>query len=179
MFFFKKIIFIITISLVFSIKCFAQDTTSETPNKIDPTKEFLKSSLVFLKQKIKESNLILNEQDTKLIQQSGNTYTIPASLRLKAIASIPVLKEQIRVHQIRFNFNNQNEFGYKIISLKKNSVFQKLGLKKSDILYQINGRKIENDKAANEIFNDLKSDKKIKINLIRSDRSIIYTYIFN
>jgi C-terminal processing protease CtpA/Prc len=151
--------FIIILSFLFSFQSFAQ----QPPVASDPTKQLIESSLSFLKQKLKDSNLVLTENDAKLIKRSGNTFNIPASLRLKGIASIPMLQEQARVQQIKFDLNEEKEFGYKIVSLKKGSIIQSLGLKKGDILYLINGRKINNDKAANEIFNDLKTSKEIKI----------------
>jgi general secretion pathway protein C len=64
------------------------------------------------------------------------------------------------------NFQDGKASGMKILSVKPGSVFAKLGLKRGDVLNKINGVELDVRKGF-EIFNQLKDQKNLTLDLVR------------
>jgi len=70
----------------------------------------------------------------------------------------------------------KNPSGFKMVSLEKGSVYERLGLKQGDVIKTINGKPVNNPKDAMELTNLLKSTDKIEIELLRDGSTQKMTY---
>jgi len=61
-------------------------------------------------------------------------------------------------------------FGYKIIYLKEGSVLENFGLKKGDVILQINSQSVENSQLFNELLNSIDNLEYISIILLRNHK---------
>ncbi len=73
------------------------------------------------------------------------------------------------------NVNGQQE-GYRCMQIKKGSIYDKLGLKNNDIIYEINGESLNDPSKAFELFYQLKSADKIELSLQRGSKKFNMIY---
>ena len=73
------------------------------------------------------------------------------------------------------NFSGGKVSGMKILSVKRGSIFAKLGLRRGDILKRINGMELD-VKRGFEIFNTLKDQKSITLDLVRQGQPTTLEY---
>lgn len=73
------------------------------------------------------------------------------------------------------NFAGGKVSGLKILSVKQGSLFDKLGLQRGDILKRINGLELD-VKRGFEIFNQLKSENQLTVDLVRQGKNETYEY---
>jgi hypothetical protein len=71
---------------------------------------------------------------------------------------------------------SKNPSGFKMVSLEKGSVYEKLGLKQGDVIKTINGKPVNSPKDAMELTNLLKSADKVEIELVRDGSTQKMTY---
>ena len=81
----------------------------------------------------------------------------------KALSNVDQLYTEIRAVP---NFQGGKMAGMKILSVKSGSVFEKLGLRRGDVLQRINGMELDVRKGF-EIFGQLKDLKSFNLDLIR------------
>lgn len=70
----------------------------------------------------------------------------------------------------------KNPAGFKMVSLEKGSVYEKLGLQKGDIIKTINGKPINNPQDAMDLTTLMKTADKIEIELVRDGSTRKLTY---
>ncbi|MBN1282475.1 MAG: hypothetical protein JXA24_01720 [Proteobacteria bacterium] len=73
------------------------------------------------------------------------------------------------------NFSGGKVSGMKILSVKSDSIFAKLGLRRGDVLQKINGMELDVKKGF-EIFSALKDEKQISLDLIRGGQPTTVEY---
>ncbi len=73
------------------------------------------------------------------------------------------------------NFSGGKVSGMKILSVKNGSIFAKLGMRRGDVLQKINGMELDVKKGF-EIFNQLKDQKTITLDLIRQGQPTTLDY---
>jgi len=73
------------------------------------------------------------------------------------------------------NFAGGKVSGIKILSVKQGSIFDKLGLRRGDILERINGMELD-VKRGFEIFSTLKDEKKLTLDLVRQGQNQTVEY---
>jgi len=66
--------------------------------------------------------------------------------------------------------------GYKITYINKNSIFAKIGLKRGDILLEVNGRKLNNDAAAWSIYRNSNKINYFEIKIKRKNQIKVLNY---
>jgi type II secretory pathway component PulC len=69
--------------------------------------------------------------------------------------------------------------GFKMVSIDKGSIFEKLGLKEGDIIKNYNGKEIKTPEDAKAVFEDLKTAKKVKLTVERNGKTQIFHYNVN
>lgn len=89
-----------------------------------------------------------------------------------AIQNLDKLYTEIRAVP---NFAGGKVSGMKILSVKEGSLFSKLGMKRGDILQKINGLELD-VKRGFEIFNQLKEQKNITLDMIRQGQPMTLDY---
>ena len=83
------------------------------------------------------------------------------------------LMTQIRVVP---NFDNNRSNGYRVIAIKPNSIFAKLGLRPGDVIQRINGLEITTPEKAFEAYHQLRNEKDLELDLIRRGRKLTFNY---
>lgn len=73
------------------------------------------------------------------------------------------------------NFAGGRVSGLKILSVKQGSIFDKLGLQRGDILKRINGLELD-VKRGFEIFNQLKEEPQLTVDLVRQGQNETFEY---
>lgn len=102
-------------------------------------------------------------EEAKIEQAGEGKFVIDRAEIDAAIANLDKLYTQIRAVP---HFKEGRPNGLKLLSVKKDSVFAKLGLKRGDILQKINGMELDIKKGL-EIFNQLKTETNITIDVER------------
>jgi len=81
-----------------------------------------------------------------------------------ALNNINQLLTQIRVVP---SFQDGKPNGFKVFAIKPDSLFAKVGLKNGDVIQKINGRDITSPEKALQVFQDLKSEKSLSVEMLR------------
>lgn len=105
-------------------------------------------------------------------KEGAGKFTVDQRELDDAISNIDRLFTEIRAVP---NFSGGKVSGMKILSVKGNSIFAKLGLRRGDVLQKINGLELD-VKRGFEIFNQLKDQKTIQLDLIRQGQPTTMEY---
>ncbi len=111
-------------------------------------------------------------EDSATILESGNKFTVDRRELDSALGDMNKLLTQIRAVPI---FKNGKMDGLKVMSVQRSSIFSRLGLKRGDILKQINGQEL-NIAQGMQMFNQLKSSDSISLDLIRKGQPTTLDY---
>ena len=65
------------------------------------------------------------------------------------------------------SFKNGKPNGFKLFSIKPNSIFQKIGMQNGDVLQKVNGYEINSPEKALELYQKLKDSGTISVDLMR------------
>ncbi len=123
----------------------------------------------------KDFQLGITEADKSSIVQNGQEFSIPKSLRLKALLNLPILIKDTVVRRI---LKAGQPYGYKLSEIKAGSIFNSLGLRSGDILRTVDGQFITTEKEALDVFNSVKLKSEVSVMLERSSREVAYVYKF-
>lgn len=104
---------------------------------------------------------------------SENTYEIPKSEINDAMGNLNNIAMQARVVPA---FKNGVATGFKLFSIRPNSLYTKIGLVNGDIIRRINGYEINDPAKALEVYTKLKESARIEIELERNGSSIRKVY---
>ena len=107
------------------------------------------------------------------IQASNGTFTVPEDEVSQALANLPVLLSQARAVPY---FRNGQSIGMRLYAIKAGSLYEKLGLKNSDIIKQINGSPVNDPTKALKLFEDLKSQRQIGVQVEREGQDVPLQY---
>lgn len=105
-------------------------------------------------------------------KEEGNRFVIDQREVQNALNNIDRLYTEIRAVP---NFAGGKVSGMKILSVKQGSLFDKLGLQRGDILQQINGLELD-VKRGFEIFNQLKNETNLVVDVVRQGRKETFEY---
>lgn len=107
------------------------------------------------------------------IQPAGEgRFVIDQQEVQNALTNIDRLYTEIRAVP---NFAGGRVSGMKILSVKQGSIFDKLGLQRGDILKRINGLELD-VKRGFEIFNQLKNEAQLTVDLVREGQNETFEY---
>lgn len=90
-----------------------------------------------------------------------------------ALANLPVLLSQARAVPY---FKNGESIGMRLFAIRRGSLYEKLGLKNGDILKSVNNNSLSDPSQALKIFEKLKSERSIYVQVERSGRDIKLDY---
>lgn len=108
-----------------------------------------------------------------LVREEGaGKFTIDQAEVTNALGNIDQLYTEIRAVP---SFEGGKMSGMKILSVKRGSVFDKLGLRRGDVLQRINGLELDVRRGF-EIFNQLKDAKSLTVDLIRQGQPRTFEY---
>lgn len=106
------------------------------------------------------------------VKREGDTFKIPRKEIDKALADINKLYTDIRAVPY---YQDGKANGFKLLSVKRGSLFQKLGLRRGDILKTVNGRTLDIQSGL-ETFNTLKNESEFSLELERRGESKSFKY---
>lgn len=170
-----KLLFFALISSAISFEAISEPSHTQSNNS---ARGLLNNSLSFLRQKIEESGFALNSQDISLIKKDGNTFIIPKQLRIKGLASIPIIEQQVKVKRIALSGKQESNTGFSVNIHDPKCVISSLGIKSGDILYKVNNEVLKDTKTATQIFNKIKMSDEILVTLFRDNKIVNYLYKF-
>ncbi|WP_457595723.1 PDZ domain-containing protein [Hydrogenimonas sp.] len=97
------------------------------------------------------------------IRKEGDTYYIPREL-LKEMHDLRKIFKYIAIKPI---YRNNKLIGFGISNVKKGSVFDKMGLRKRDIIQKIDGKPITDESEAFKYFNNLDEISSLRLTVKR------------
>lgn len=105
---------------------------------------------------------------------SDSEFEIPREEIDKALTNMSMLATQARIVP---SFKNGKPNGFKLFSIRSNSLYSKIGIKNGDVVQRINGFEMNSPDKALQIYNKLKNASSITVDLLRRGRkkSINYT----
>lgn len=106
------------------------------------------------------------------IQREGNNFTIPRAEVDKALANLSKIYTDIRAVPY---FKNGKADGFKLINVKGGSLFEKLGLRRGDILRSINGTTLDIQTGL-QTFNTLKNEASFTLEVERRGLDQTFSY---
>ncbi len=105
---------------------------------------------------------------------SDKEYEIPRTEIDNVLSNLNKIASQARIVP---SFHNGKSNGFKLFSIRPNSLYKKIGIQNGDIVQKINGYEINSPDKALEIYSKLKSASSISVDLVRrgKPRSMTYT----
>lgn len=117
-----------------------------------------------------ESKVALGEGVTKVKE---NEYEIPRGEIDNVLSNLNAVATQARIVP---SFQNGKANGFKLFSIRPNSLYSKIGIQNGDIVQKINGYEINSPDKALEIYSKLKDAQTITVDLIRRGKSQTMSY---
>ena len=90
-----------------------------------------------------------------------------------ALANLPVLLSQARAVPY---FRGGKSIGMRLFAIRKGSLYEKLGLKNGDIITSVNENSLSDPAQALKIFEELKSEQEIDVEVERNQRKMGLSY---
>ncbi len=91
----------------------------------------------------------------------------------KALSNLPLVMTQARAIPY---WQEGKAVGLRLFAIKQGSIFEKIGLKNGDIIKDINGKQLGDFSKAMEIFEELKNETSLRINLERNKQQSVLQY---
>ena len=113
-----------------------------------------------------------NPEETSEIQNEGDTFTIPRSIVNKALADVSKLYTDARAFPY---YVDGKPKGFKFQSVKRGSLFDKLGIRRGDIVKTINGQNLEISTGF-QMLNSLKSETNFAVEMERRSEEKTFKY---
>ena len=104
---------------------------------------------------------------------SANRYRIPQEDLRNAFENMNHLLTQVRMVP---NFNNGEPDGFKLLSVKSGSIIHRSGLRDGDIIKRVNGIEIDSPEKAFEIYEQVKNEPTITVEIERRGGKKTFTY---
>ena len=115
----------------------------------------------------KEASDYIKEQPTREAQsQNTNTINLSRNFVRKSTQNMVDIMKKVRI--VPYQDKNDNR-GFQLLHLKKDSFFRKLGLKNRDVLLGVNGESLRSPKKILEFYNNLQNMDNISLKIKRNN----------
>ncbi|HSP80840.1 MAG TPA: type II secretion system protein GspC [Myxococcaceae bacterium] len=104
---------------------------------------------------------------------SENEYEVPRSEIDKTLANLNQVAMQARIVPA---FKDGQAQGFKLFSIRPDSIYSKIGVQNGDVIKRINGFELNSPEKALEVYTKLKEASRIEIELERNGSSIRKNY---
>lgn len=104
---------------------------------------------------------------------SDSEFVVDEAEVEKALGNINQLLTQIRVVP---NFQDGKADGFKVFAIKPDSIFAKVGLKNGDVIRKVNDNDITSPEKAFGIFQELRNEKNLSIEISRRGQTQSFSY---
>jgi general secretion pathway protein C len=102
-----------------------------------------------------------------------NEYVIARSEVDDAMQNMNQLFTQIRAVP---HFQDGQANGFRLFAIRRNSLFEKIGLKNGDIVSSINGNPLTDPARAMQLFQDLKDENRLQVEVTRNRQPTTLSY---
>jgi len=113
------------------------------------------------------------EQGYAVKKVSDSEFVVDEAEVENALGNINQLLTQIRVVP---NFQDGKADGFKVFAIKPDSIFAKVGLKNGDVIRKVNDNDITSPEKAFQIFNELRNEKNLSIEISRRGQTQSFSY---
>ncbi len=104
------------------------------------------------------------------VRQQGNNFSLKRAEINQYMQNLPALLQQARaVPNMDPNTGAVN--GFRLVDIQPGSVYEKLGLRRNDLIKAVNGEAVNDPAKAMQLYNSLKTDSNIAINIERNGRT--------
>lgn len=108
------------------------------------------------------------------VEKTGDgEYSIPRQEIDNVLSNLNKVATQARIVP---SFHNGKANGFKLFSIRPNSLYSKIGIQNGDIVQKINGYEINSPDKALEIYSKLKDAQSITVDLVRRGKSKTLSY---
>ncbi len=107
------------------------------------------------------------------IRSSGTEFVVPEDEVNDALNNLPKLLSEARAVPY---FRNGESVGMRLYAIKSGSLYEKLGLKNSDVIKEINNKQVNDPSKALKLFEDLKSERSISVSVERDGQDVQLQY---
>ncbi|HCF59488.1 MAG TPA: general secretion pathway protein GspC [Myxococcales bacterium] len=104
---------------------------------------------------------------------SDDTFEVPKDEITKAMSNLNDIAMQARIVPA---FKDGQATGFKLFSIRPNSLYSKIGIQNGDVIRRINGYEINSPDKALEVYSKLKESSRIEIELERGGSPVRKTY---
>jgi general secretion pathway protein C len=104
---------------------------------------------------------------------SDSEFVVDEAEVENALGNINQLLTQIRVVP---NFQDGKADGFKVFAIKPNSIFAKVGLKNGDVIRRVNDNDITSPEKAFQIFQELRNEKHLSLEISRRGQTQSFSY---
>lgn len=118
----------------------------------------------------RDSNAPENDDGLEVRKVGENEYVLKRSDLMKLTGNLNSLARQARIIPAR------KEKGFKIFSIKSNSLYRKIGIVNGDIIKSINGIELSSPDKALEAYSRLQSASKLSLDITRRGKSETLEY---
>ncbi len=123
-----------------------------------------------------EGGTATSSSTTSEAPKAGGLVKVDSKKLDEALDNLPQLLTQARAVPY---FQNGQSVGLRLFAIKKGSMFDEIGLKNGDILKDINGSSLADITQAIKLFERLREEKSINLNLERGKNPVAYQYEIN
>ncbi len=106
-------------------------------------------------------------------ERGENTFVVDQGELNNAFENMNQLLTQARMVPY---FSAGKADGFRIFAIRPNSLFEKIGLRDGDVLQRINGNELADPARAFELFDRLRSEKQISVDLVRNGAKQTLSY---
>jgi general secretion pathway protein C len=111
--------------------------------------------------------------DIRVTRLADNRYSIDEAGVAQLSGNINQYMTQVRL--IPF-FEGNKSAGYRIAAIRPGTTFEQLGFQGGDVLQQVNGLDVSSPEKLYTIFQNLKDEKKVSVNILRQGQKNTLTY---
>jgi len=111
--------------------------------------------------------------DIRVNRLADNRYSIDEAGVAQLSGNINQFMTQVRL--IPF-FEGNKSAGYRIAAIRPGTTFERLGFQGGDVLQQVNGVDLSSPEKLYTIFQNLKDEKKVSVNILRQGQKNTLTY---
>ena len=111
------------------------------------------------------------------VQQKGDfTFTMRRSDINKYTADLGSILQKARMVPNIIPGSGGRVDGFKFVAIEPNSIYEKLGFKPGDVIKGVNGEPVNSPTKAMELYNALKNESRLQLNVERNGREETFKY---
>lgn len=118
------------------------------------------------------SNFDMN-QSNQQIEEKENGAVVKREYLNSYISNVEKIWSNISIQELK---NGDKIEGFKIENINKDSVFEKLGLKKGDVIKSVNNNVLSSYAEAFKVYNNIENTKYLNIEILRNNEVVELNY---